>query len=128
MRYSTPFLLTFQHTIIDSLNGDPQQAFFGVYDGHGGRDTAKFVSENLHMVLLVELVLTSVQVLLEELQKTPKETEALFNSHIRVDKLAAESVDTVSSGCTSVCALLRTKEDGRYLYVANAGDARAVLK
>ena len=38
------------HTLIDSFGDDENSAFFAVYDGHSGKDAAKFCSENLHKV------------------------------------------------------------------------------
>ncbi len=38
------------HYCEDGFNGDPEQAFFGVYDGHGGNMAANFCAERLHKV------------------------------------------------------------------------------
>ncbi len=35
---------------IDCFNGDPDQAFFAVYDGHGGRGAVDFTVRALHLV------------------------------------------------------------------------------
>jgi serine/threonine protein phosphatase PrpC len=54
-------LLTFQklfltktkdeHEMLDSFGGWDGWAFFGVFDGHGGRAVVEFVSENLPEVM-----------------------------------------------------------------------------
>jgi serine/threonine protein phosphatase PrpC len=43
------------HYIEDCFNGNPNQAFFAVYDGHGGKECANFCAENLHKVLKAQL-------------------------------------------------------------------------
>ena len=35
-----------------ALQGQPSQAFFGVYDGHGGVEAAQFAASQLHMNVL----------------------------------------------------------------------------
>jgi protein phosphatase 1L len=41
-----------------SFRKDPQCAFFGVFDGHGGARASEYLSKNLHEVLLREPALT----------------------------------------------------------------------
>ncbi|KAK8546252.1 hypothetical protein V6N12_027047 [Hibiscus sabdariffa] len=36
------------HMIVSCLHGNSNKAFFGVYDGHGGKNAADFVAQNLH--------------------------------------------------------------------------------
>lgn len=38
------------HIMLDEFAGDSSQAFFGVYDGHGGREAVDFVVRSLHEV------------------------------------------------------------------------------
>lgn len=38
------------HVIVDQFGGDPDQAYFAVYDGHGGRGAVDFTAEVLHQV------------------------------------------------------------------------------
>ncbi len=38
------------HYLEDNFNGKNYQAFFGVYDGHGGKEAAVFASKNFHLV------------------------------------------------------------------------------
>src|SRR5881398_648903 len=38
-----------KHTIETNVPGFPNYSFFGVYDGHGGKETSKYISENLHL-------------------------------------------------------------------------------
>lgn len=40
---------------VDSFGGRPTSAFFGVYDGHGGRETVEYVTTRLHEGVLEAL-------------------------------------------------------------------------
>ena len=40
------------HTHILSLPDDPDTAFFGVYDGHGGASVAKYAGKHLHKLVV----------------------------------------------------------------------------
>lgn len=42
-------------SLIDGFGGDGGTAFFGVYDGHGGRSVADFLRERLHEVCAKEI-------------------------------------------------------------------------
>jgi serine/threonine protein phosphatase PrpC len=113
---------------------EPDAACFGVYDGHGGKEVAIFVSRHLG----------------EELVKNPKYQsgrydQALIETYLKLDTMlmtesgrkelyrickdlpdsAPVSADDLESiaGCTAVTALVK----GSTLYVANAGDSRCVL-
>src|SRR5690554_988801 len=44
-----------EHVAITPFGGSDCQAFFGVYDGHGGRQIASYVASNLHKNILEEL-------------------------------------------------------------------------
>ncbi|KAL5209906.1 hypothetical protein ABZP36_005529 [Zizania latifolia] len=87
-------------------------AFYGVFDGHGGADAACFVQKNIlkfimedgHFPNNIEKVIRSAFL---------KADHALADSH---------SLDP-NSGTTALMALIF----GRTMFVANAGDCRAVL-
>eukprot|EP00741_Cyanophora_paradoxa_P004732 tig00000826_g4590.t1 len=99
--------------IIDKFGGDPDQAFFAVYDGHGGRGPVDFLSKRLH------------QTLLEELQKTPQNVqECIKQAYLKTDQAMR---DHQYAGTTAVTALIRKQNGVRTLYIANAGDSRCVL-
>jgi serine/threonine protein phosphatase PrpC len=96
------------HTIIPEFRGNPGEFFAGVYDGHAGRLAADLIAERLHLNLAS---------LLEE--NAPE--EALRKAFILTDEEVAKT--GIKDGATVVAAYI----DGANLYVANAGDARAVL-
>jgi len=105
-----------EHIILDSFGGTPTQGYFAIYDGHGGRGAVDFTAKHLHKNLE------------QELQENP-DTDPLVSirsAYLNTDKQLGES-QVQFSGTTAVSALIRMNGSDRYLYSANAGDARAVL-
>ncbi|KAI3607710.1 protein phosphatase 2c ptc3 [Moniliophthora roreri] len=104
------------HAIVLDLdeNAEEPNAFFAVYDGHGGGTVAKFAGQNVHKRLISE----------EAYQGKDYET-ALKKAFLGTDEdlLANPAHARDPSGCTAVAALV-TKDK---IYVANAGDSRSVL-
>jgi len=106
-----------EHVIIDGFGGQPDQGYFAIYDGHGGRGAVDFTAKNLHK---------NLQDILESNPDTDP-SEALRQAYLLTDKQMGET-QIQFSGTTTISGLIRpTKEGGRVLYSANAGDARAVL-
>ncbi|CAM6050951.1 unnamed protein product [Sphagnum compactum] len=110
------------HVCIDNLQthlgsedgGEAPGAFYGVFDGHGGKDAAFYVKENV------------LQYILDDVAFPTAIEDAVKSAFLRLDDAFAKacSVDhDLSSGTTALTALL----SGRNLLVANAGDCRAVL-
>ncbi|XP_078434475.1 putative protein phosphatase 2C 47 [Wolffia australiana] len=88
-------------------------AFYGVFDGHGGKDAASFVQKNI------------LKFILEDAHFPSSVDKALSSAFLKADHAfadAARSVD-ISSGTTALAALI----SGRRMHIANAGDCRAVL-
>jgi len=105
-----------EHVIVDNFGGNPDQGYFAIYDGHGGRGAVDFTAKTLHKNLLEEL-------------KDGNENvgEALTQAYLKTDKQMGDT-QIQFSGTTSISVLIRKNKNGeRWLYCANAGDARAVL-
>jgi len=102
------------HVVVDGFGGVSTQGYFAVYDGHGGRGAVDFTAKALHENLLVQL---------EKYAEDP--VEALKQAYLRTDVQIGEA--QVGAGTTAVSALIRYKGNERWLYIANAGDARGVL-
>lgn len=100
--------------MIDKFGGHPQQGFFGVYDGHGGRGAVELIQNKLH------------EVFLQELENTDDVDEAWKAAFLKTDDLLEES-KILYSGATVVAAFIHEKGGHKTLYTANVGDARAVL-
>ncbi|XP_078157920.1 putative protein phosphatase 2C 27 isoform X2 [Carex rostrata] len=89
-------------------------SFYGVFDGHGGKDAALFVRDNLPRVIVEDA-------------DFPVEMEKVVSrSFVQIDNQFAKTCSlqsALSSGTTALTAMIF----GRSLLVANAGDCRAVL-
>lgn len=105
-----------EHVVIDNFGGNPDQGYFAIYDGHGGRGAVDFTAKTLHKNLL------------EEFEKNPSISplDALKQSYLATDKQMGET-QIQFSGTTCISVLIRKQGNQRWLYAANAGDARAVL-
>jgi len=105
-----------EHVIVDSFGGVPEQGYFAIYDGHGGRGAVDFTAKTLHKVLL------------EVLEGNPEinPSEALKQAYLLTDKQMGET-QIQFSGTTAISALIRTHNGKRTLFCANAGDARTVI-
>jgi len=100
------------HIVCDAFGEDKTQGYFAIYDGHGGRNAVEYTVDHLHLNFQ------------EELKTNTDPKEALKQSFLKTDREIGErKID--SSGSTAVVAFIRRTE-GK-LYVANCGDARAVL-
>lgn len=103
------------------------QSFFGVYDGHGGREAATFVRDHLHVNIARRMAgadasptanSTSAQKAVdfgEAMKQGAADTEAALLAH---------SVDSASAAGAVVAFTIFC---GMQVYVAHAGDTRAVL-
>ncbi|KAL1532902.1 cGMP-dependent protein kinase [Salvia divinorum] len=92
----------------------PDDQFFGVFDGHGefGAQCSQFVKQKLCENLLMNIRFHTDAV------------EACHAAFLTTNsQLHADTVDDSMSGTTAVTILVR----GRKLYIANAGDSRAVV-
>eukprot|EP01097_Dermamoeba_algensis_P004643 TRINITY_DN3005_c0_g1_i1.p1 TRINITY_DN3005_c0_g1~~TRINITY_DN3005_c0_g1_i1.p1 ORF type:complete len:344 (+),score=79.64 TRINITY_DN3005_c0_g1_i1:111-1142(+) len=107
------------HTSEPNLTGDNKHGFFGVYDGHGGKSAALFCQSHLHKILSEELNS------LPEGADSETVKQALKNAYSKTDIAMKEVVP--SAGACVVTCLVRQEGDKRFLYIGNAGDARAVL-
>mmetsp|Transcript_26184 Transcript_26184/g.47236 ORF Transcript_26184/g.47236 Transcript_26184/m.47236 type:complete len:294 (+) Transcript_26184:34-915(+) len=107
----------------DSFGGHKNNAYFAIYDGHGGRQCVDYVTENLHKNILVEM------------QKpdpggvTAGVPDALHRAFSITDaNMQASGITT--SGCTACCCLLveeMQEKPKRFIFTAHLGDARAVI-
>lgn len=104
------------HAAVLDLDGqEKSNAFFAVYDGHGGSSVARFAGQNVHKRLVTE-----------ETYKEGNWEMALKKAFLGTDEdiLANPAHTRDPSGCTAVAALLTSDNK---IYVANAGDSRSVI-
>lgn len=105
---------------LSSVETGPQGTFVGVYDGHAGPDAAHFISN--HLFNNIKKFTTQKQEMSAEvITKAYLETEEEFLSLVRKQWLMKPQIASVGS-----CVLVGIVCNG-LLYIANAGDSRAVL-
>jgi hypothetical protein len=101
------------HVAVDELVGC-RTAFFGIYDGHGGRGAVNFVQEHLHVNFR------------EQIELGVEVPEAFKQSFLKTDADMANA-EVGYSGSTVAAAYIQEVEGKKRLYTANCGDARVVL-
>ena len=104
-----------QFTALPAFGGDPDRAFFGVFDGHGefGTEAAQFARDRVPLNMIAQL--NSGAPVDEAYHR------AMVLANMQLHRLPG--VDDVMSGTTAITALI----SGKMLHVANVGDSRCVL-
>lgn len=102
------------HTTELSLD-DGGNAFFAVYDGHGGQSIARFSGSELHL-----------RIKAEPSYQDKNYTEAIKKGFLNLDAELRRNPEFENdpSGCTAVTALVTAENT---ILVGNAGDSRAVI-
>uniref|UniRef100_A0A2P2JK60 protein-serine/threonine phosphatase n=1 Tax=Rhizophora mucronata TaxID=61149 RepID=A0A2P2JK60_RHIMU len=110
---------------MSSLESGPQGTFVGIYDGHGGPEAARFITEhlfaNIKTINGAEFTSENHAMSAEVINKAFFATEEEFLSLVKSQWLSKPQIASVGSCCLVgiVCSGL--------LYIANAGDSRVVL-
>ncbi|KAK3120130.1 hypothetical protein QOZ80_9AG0682160 [Eleusine coracana subsp. coracana] len=111
------------YAVITDKYGGSEQAFYGVYDGHGGRTAVDFVSERLgrNVLSAIQAAETTTTSSVEE----DAVSVAIRAAYLKTDSelLAQQQLQGASGGACATTALV----NGGHLYVAHLGDCRAVL-
>ena len=102
--------------MVDGFGGDPGTGYFGVYDGHGGRNVAEFLRLHLHVNVERELLV-----------KGDRSVEECLRAAFLYTDMSCHGTGEQASGSTAVVCIVRRAGDMRCVYTANCGDARAVL-
>ncbi|XP_057972950.1 probable protein phosphatase 2C 74 [Malania oleifera] len=99
--------------MVDIL-GDPNQAFFAVIDGHGGRAAADYVAENLGKNIM------------KAVEHVGEEGDFHLEKAIRGGYLATDKEFLSQGVCGGACVASVLFKDGE-AYVANVGDCKVVV-
>jgi len=102
---------------IDGFDDKPDQGFFAVFDGHGGRGVVDFVKKSLERNLRMELAHNGGS----------RSVEECMVSAYLISDIETSKENLIVSGSTAVTCLVRREGAARVLYAANVGDTRAVL-
>lgn len=102
------------------LDSGPYGTFVGVYDGHGGPETSRFVNGNLFFNLK-KFATEHQEISANVIKKAFLATEEEFLSQVKQEWLVKPQMAAVGSCCLVgiICSGI--------LYIANTGDSRAVL-
>eukprot|EP00913_Durusdinium_trenchii_P008546 g8025.t1 len=105
----------------------PQQrqcSYFGIYDGHGGRDCVNFVRRRLHVNIVAALHARGG--LDKSVQVHQDMHDSLMQGFLKTDQQflgLTQGMENGGSGSTAVVACLV----GGWVWCANVGDSRALL-
>lgn len=125
---------TMEDAKLTNLALDNDAMIFGVFDGHGGKEVAEFVSRHFCIEILntrsyqdrnYELALKETFLRMDDLLRTPEGIKEV----IRIAKDLPDNYpvqpdsNMMIAGCTCVVGLIVRNT----LYVANAGDSRCIL-
>mmetsp|Transcript_31572 Transcript_31572/g.40458 ORF Transcript_31572/g.40458 Transcript_31572/m.40458 type:complete len:711 (+) Transcript_31572:200-2332(+) len=126
-------------TSVKSESAQQRAAFFGVYDGHGGVETAEKLRQNLHKNIIESSDFeTDVRAAIEEgclktdTQCLGDDFEKMCKHQELFEKGGSRNLTVTNSnfsGSTAVLAIVikESNTDKCKLYVANVGDCRAVI-
>lgn len=101
-----------------------QCSYFGIYDGHGGRDCVNFVRRRLHINIIAAL--HSRGGLDKSLQVHQDLHDSLLQGFLKTDQQflgLSQGMENGGSGSTAVVACIV----GGWVWCANVGDSRALL-
>lgn len=144
------------HTYVANFAEKPDWGYFAIFDGHAGKQTARWCGNNLHKLLEQDILSLESSTSVSE-SATSKDNDvkgALNRVFVKADELI-EQEGSGSAGCTAAVAVLRWESDQnvsgenntagemkllkgsfdfvpsehhkRMLYTANVGDLRIVL-
>ena len=115
-----------RYSFKDCFCNDPQSGYFGIFDGYSGSVAAEKCASKFHQILEKKVE----KIYQEEIKHGDVNSEiinAFKEAYFEMDEVLLFGEDEWSrnrwSGCSAVTCLLR----GKNLYVANAGNIRAVL-
>lgn len=106
------------HRIVGALGGDANVSYFGVYDGHGGRQIVDFLETALENNIVEELR-----------QKDDADMPERLARAFLITDMQSRRADITTSGATAVSVIIKRDEatNSKIMYCANVGDSRAVL-
>ncbi|XP_073139515.1 probable protein phosphatase 2C 38 [Henckelia pumila] len=105
---------------LSSLDSGPYGTFIGVYDGHGGPETSRYVNQSLFKNLK-KFASQHQEISANVIKQAFLETEDEFLDLVREQWLNKPQMASVGT-----CCLVGIISNG-LLHIANAGDSRAVL-
>lgn len=114
------------HCMIDCFGGMDKMCFFGIYDGHGGRQAVDYVQSALHSRILDELRKEAPGIWSGSLNDSSIVKKAISTAYSAVDEELKE-LGCLQNGTTVITCLVITLGNERVIFSSNAGDARIVM-
>ena len=115
-----------QHEVFINLNNSndeyKQVNFFGVFDGHGGKDVSKYLKETLPTYFTTKYIKNNIS----NQGKFKKYIEKVFN-HIQIKLEKRFKNFSYNIGSTALITIFYKNNNKINYYVANTGDCRAVI-
>ncbi|KAK7377165.1 hypothetical protein VNO80_02585 [Phaseolus coccineus] len=128
-----PIQMLIGDRVLDGINkcfNQQMTHFFGVYDGHGGSQVAKYCQDRIHKALAEEIEFFKETLISGSMKDGCQDQwkKAFTNCFLKVDaevggKVDNEPVAPETVGSTAVVAVISSS----HIIVANCGDSRAVL-
>ncbi|KAK7383441.1 hypothetical protein VNO78_29120 [Psophocarpus tetragonolobus] len=128
-----PIQMLIGDRVLDGLNkcfSQQMTHFFGVYDGHGGSQVAKYCRDRIHMALAEEVEFFKEGLITGSMKDGCQDQwkKTFTNCFLKVDaevggKVNNEPVAPETVGSTAVVAVICSS----HIIVSNCGDSRAVL-
>ena len=106
------------HAINTKLNGDPTQALFAIFDGHGGRTPAVFCKDNFDLVF---------EKYMRETKGNVEKSIKLTFEQIDSDLLAKLKEDEQMGSTVTMIYISINSMNKRRIYAANVGDSKGYL-
>ncbi len=104
---------------IESKGKWPKVSYFAIYDGHGGKNCAEYLRDNLHQYICNDINFPNN--IPEAIKNGFNEAENDFLNNIALSKLN-NNVNDRSGSCAVVILIVNNK-----IYVANVGDSRCIM-
>jgi serine/threonine protein phosphatase PrpC len=108
------------HSIIPQLNKNINYSYFSIYDGHSGDQVAIFCKNNLHKILLKNLISSKYKI-----------ENSLINSFEQIDKEIKKQNYNNQVGSTATVILIYEEninlKQEKYIACANVGDSKSYI-
>ena len=121
------------HCIKQALGKKPNLSYFSIFDGHGGKEVASFLSLNFHRTLSKEINSINFTTKDEDnintiLEKIKNSFESIDQEILKNDKLAVDVGSTATIILIYYNNIDKEKKDfERFLICANVGDSNGFL-
>ena len=105
---------------IDLKGKWPKVSFFAIYDGHGGKNCAEYLRDNLHKFICNDINFPNN--IEEAIRNGFKEAENDFINNYALSKINNNNINDRSGSCAVIVLIVENK-----VYIANVGDSRAIM-